>query len=109
MWFCSDHSFLGKHIKSKESCKLHFVPCRQSGLGDDVRGGWYILIPGQFPFFKVQSETIIEDGSQGLSCQQVMWVVAVVVRQEGVELTDGHPEQDTSAEKEPQEGALTPK
>lgn len=30
-------------------------------------------------------------------------------RQEAVELTDGHPEEDTSAEEEPQEGALTPK
>lgn len=38
-----------------------------------------------------------------------MVVVEVVGRQEAPQLTDGHPEEDISGEKEPQEGALTSK
>lgn len=49
--------FWGGTLNSETLVSHNLYPADKVVLGDDVRGGWYILIPGHFPFFKVQSET----------------------------------------------------
>lgn len=79
-------------------------PVDRLGWRGEVGAAGYILIPGHFPFFKVQSETSqLPRRGVGLSCQGVMGGGLQGVGGGGAELTDGRPEE------EPQEGALTPK